>query len=444
MLSPTRMVVVDNDEKDLNTLVTGLNQAGYSCRGIQYLAGPTEDIRHLPCPHVRVIFMDIDLAGTSLTDEATDEELSQPFSNITGLLERIAPEGPYILVLWTIHEKLANRLQAYLQKRLSKVPEPFDTVTLPKTDFTGLAHNIRMEELPKGINSLFANYPVLNALSDWEEKTLASASRTVAAVTMVQKENRTSSRQREQIPILLARIAQDAAGRPDIKDNPFRAINEALVPVLSDQVTNEAANQSINDVWNTVFAEISPPPGIPWEQASRLNRAIHIDMAYRATAVEPGSVIAGDSNPLASSISHLKSGLTNDTAHRYFWCKKPAADKVDYRWILVQTQAPCDYAQSRHDSPAFIPFYLGILCNADDIRPDTRPQALWVSPPFTQDEQPVCLAVNARFPVSLSLETALAIEPLFRIRTQLLVELLHRMHAHGSRPGIITITGTSE
>lgn len=441
MLSMTRMVVVDNDEKDLNTLVVGLNQAGYSCRGIQYLAGPTENTLNLPCPYARVIFMDIDLAGTSLTDDPTDAELSQPFGNITALLERIAPDGPYILVLWTIHEQLANRLEAYLQERLSKAPEPFDTVTLPKTDFTDPTQNVRMEELIKSINELFARYPVLNALSDWEEKTLASASRTITAITMIQRENRTSSRQREQIPLLLTRIAQDAAGGPHLRDNPFHAINEALVPVLSDQVTNEAADQGINDLWNTVFDSVDQNPIITPEQAARLNRAMHIDMAHQSSAAEPGSVIAADSSPLARVIGQLKTSLTSETAHRHFWCNTAAAEAGNYRWMLIQTQALCDYAQSRPDSPAFIPFYLGIEYDVENARPDTRPQALWVSPPFVQDERPVCLAVNAKFPVSLSLETVLTLKPLYRIRTQLLMELLHRVHTHGSRPGIISITG---
>ena len=46
--------------------------------------------------------------------------------------------------------------------------------------------------------------------------------------------------------------------------------------------------------------------------------------------------------------------------------------------------------------------------------------------------------MNARFQMSLLSTVSKESQPLFRLREQLLNDLIHRLHSHGARPGIIS------
>ena len=116
-----------------------------------------------------------------------------------------------------------------------------------------------------------------------------------------------------------------------------------------------------------------------------------------------------------------------------------AEDQV--RWVLVQTQAACDYAQAQ---PGPLPFHLGLCLPASEARRGMPPAALWRSPCFDLDGKPHFLHVNARFQMSLPSAEVAEAQPLFRLREQLLNDLIYRLHSHGARPGIISFHESEE
>ena len=125
-------------------------------------------------------------------------------------------------------------------------------------------------------------------------------------------------------------------------------------------------------------------------------------------------------------------GLDTSTAA----VKQFACCELEDGATVGECQAACDYAQKR---PGPIPFHLGLL-PPDEKRAQDRkpPDALWQSPCFDFGNERYFLHVNARFSLSLPRGLAEAGQPVFRLREQLLNQLIHRVHCYGLRPGIIS------
>lgn len=427
MFGITRIVAFDDNADHLSALVKGLSQIGASCLGVEF-NGNVGQIRNMPCPYVRVVFMDLNLVPGQFN-------ASQSFGTVSALLKKIAPKGPYILVLWTIHNNQSEKLEQYLNARMNETVMPFQVAPLDKNEFLPEDREPDIDRLAERIRNLTCQHPVLNALSQWEENAFAAVAETVTSIAMASDNSQSSSEQLKSIPRLLKRIAVDVVGLENINLSPSRAVNQVLVPVLADHVT--ATGNSNDELWRSIFAQVEDYPVIGAQKRDLLNSALHIDFPSDNSVIglEPGAVIRLPNKSLEAQLKHLSAAMTEDTAQTHFHCRNYNGDNP--AWSLVQTQAPCDYAQNKI---GFLPFHLGLeVSPADKKKNGQPPQSLWQSPPFTKGGDTRILLVSSLFPISLTKETNQYIKAEYRIREQLLNALLHHIHAHGSRPGAITI-----
>ena len=195
MLGTPRIVAFDNEEKDLDALVQGINRAGAACLGFLY-TGNFDSMGVLPCPHVRFIFFDL-----NMVDATTPADFMQHYSNIGELLTRLKPKGPYLIILWTHYNERVGGLQDFLDQRLNEVTKPFSVAALPKEKYIDDEGNITsIEDLVEGIRAITHNSPTLAALTDWEDRVFSAASETLASVTMVGSSAKKSEEQRDDVP----------------------------------------------------------------------------------------------------------------------------------------------------------------------------------------------------------------------------------------------------
>jgi hypothetical protein len=112
---------------------------------------------------------------------------------------------------------------------------------------------------------------------------------------------------------------------------------------------------------------------------------------------------------------------------------------------LVRIGAACDYAQSR---PGPITYLLGVEIPEDaERKKDGNGQlirlsdAIWLSPVFVTPEmnEPMRLHVHARFPHVVLPQEAQGWTASYRLREQLLMNLIAHESNYGSRPGIIQL-----
>lgn len=430
MIIPSpRIIAVDDEPKHLEGLAQGLNRYGAACLPVHFTGEPIV----APCSHVRVIFADLHLSGGPPGDHAQD------FAMIGGLIEEtFRPSGPYFVVLWTMYPEQADALFRFLLDRLHNVTKPFSVKALNKNDHLDSQGDVRdPKALVESIGLIAAEQPQIGALFNWEERALGAAADTVSSVTAMATVAAGKADPGVEVGRLLRHLADEAVGSEHVEDDRFRAVNDALMPILADRIATMRLRSEDNEIWQGAFEGREAPTGLASNEASTLNRLLHIAApTAKDDGSERGAVIALPEEFLGEAFARTFDLATEKVADSQFWRKQSEEDRDQDRWVLVQTQAACDHAQNQ---PGPLPFHLGLCLLTSSVRKNgTPPSALWRSPLFEFENEARVLHVSARFQVSLSSEKAKLGSPLFRLREQLLNILIYHLHSYGARPGTIS------
>ena len=426
MFPSPRVIVIDDEPAHLNGLVRGLNRRGVASLPILFTGEMT---RFPECPDVRVIFADLHLGPGSLSSNPVTD-----FSTINSLLENdVKPAGPYFILLWTQYPDQAPELRTFLDERLEGVKKPFDVVPLDKADHFDASGDVRNEaKLVAAIDAVAGELPQVGALFDWEGRVLKATGDTMSSLLELTAAEDADQRP-DRVRTVLANLAIEATGKRHVDRDRFRAVNEALLPILADRIADLRSAHGSNAVWARAFDTGDDARGLSADEAAKLNRLVHVADPGNAGGAERGVVI-----PLPGRVD-FRSDFDieeSDAASDQFRCKEFASDDDRFRWVLVQCQAACDHAQSQ---PGPLPFHLGLdFPEANRSKGKQPSAAVWTSPPFEFDGTVRLLRVSARFPVSLPSAKVRNERPFYRLREQLLNDLIHHLHAHGARPGLIS------
>ena len=366
MFGITRIVAVDNESEHLDALVTGLNRSGFACLGVDYpMVAATTTI--VPCPYIRIAFMDINLLGSTQSDSR------QNFSAILDLLRQLAPRGPYLLVLWTKTPEDSDEVREFLDERLNDTAKPIDVVPFDKADY-GIAEGAAPDftRLIQDIKGLTERAPSLAVLTEWEEKVWSAAAETLSSITMLGSADKTGGAQQDDITKLICAMAVEAVGQQNVAANPFRAVNEALLPVLADHVAASEVDNASANLWHQVVNNGNVGQSINDQEAALLNRVFHIASDIGANqGAERGAVIPLPRTMLGNLFEDTFGISEIHAAERLFRCREFQVGGDQYHWVLVQVQAACDYAQRQ---PGPLPFFLGMEIIESSISNNRAPQ----------------------------------------------------------------------
>ncbi len=426
MLIASRIIVIDDNPSDLDSLTKSLHLNGVSCLPIHF----DEDSDSIkPCPNVRILFADLHLlpGPSSYQDH---------FSTLGGLLEEtIKPEGPYLILLWTDYPDEARQLNQHLQERLENVTKPFAVHALEKSKFLDSDRNVTQpDNLFRKIQEITAQHPQLGALFDWENRILSATGNAVSAILELAITGGTDNPS-AQLGQTLATLGIAAVGKDNIANDPFRAINEAMFPILSDRVANLTSETEDDGLWrNIIPADNQQKPTPSQVDKDKLNTMFHIAPLNSVAQYERGAVVKLPKGLRENFLEEFN--LTEDeAANKQFRCKDFKSDDDSFHWVLIQAQAACDYAQQQ---PGSLPCYLGLDLPKEKRKSKTAPDALWESPSFELRGDRRCLHINARFTVSLSRNKFNNLTPRYRLREQVLGQLTYHLYNYSGRPGIIS------
>lgn len=432
MLPPPRVIAIDDEPNHLLGLTEGLNRYGAACSPIRF-TGDMDSVQ--PCPHVRVIFADLNLVGGPAGSPGN-------FSTIGGLIqEKIKPSGPYFIILWTIYPEEADNLHDFLNDRLQDVTKPFAVQPLDKKKHLDDEGSVRnTERLADAIRTMIAGQPQVAALLDWESQASDAAADTVSSILELAEETPSGSSMDKEIGRLLATLAAEAVGKEHVKEDRFRAVNEALLPILADRIASKRSSTVDGRMWQEALENAGTGRTLSLAEAAKLNRLLHIEPSTDASTGNERGAVIDLPGKFSGDMFKKTFGVAQDTAaHKQFLCQDFDKHDEKTQWVLVQSQAACDYAQPK---PGPLPFHLGLFLTVSKVGKDKAPAALWASPSFEFKGESSLLHVNARFQISLSPNAkTVKTKPLFRLREQLLNDMIYQLHSHGARPGIISFRG---
>ena len=431
MLSAPRIIAIDDELKHLEGLARGLNKYGAACLQLHF-TGDIADIKS--CPHVRIIFADLHLSGGGAVSDHAKE-----FGLIGSVIEEtIKPSGPYFIVLWTRYPDQATALHEVLEQRLQGVTKPFAVLSLNKTDHLDEDGNVKdTEKLVEAIVAVVGEQPQIGALLNWEERVLGAAADTVASIVSLAIATAEPAHRASDVGRLLAKLGVEGVGQEHVEQDRFHAVNEALLPILADRISRLRSRNGDDEIWKDALSEADVLGALSPQEAAKLNQFLHVAIVTETnTGAERGAVIPLPDTFSGTKFSEAFSLGEEVAAANQFYCMGFVKDDCRFHWVLVQSQAACDYAQTQAGPT---PYYLGLDLPETAIAKKGRPPAaLWTSLPFELEEASRLLHVSARFQISLPSAISAQARPLFRLREQLLNDLIYKLHSYGARPGIIS------
>ena len=426
MFTPPRVVVIDDNRIHLDALASGLHHHGLSCLPIHF----PDELSHLgPCPNLRVLFADL-----HLIEGGNGSSNTIHFNALGSLLQdTIKPLGPYFVVLWTQYPDEANDLMRHLERELEGVATPFEVTALDKSLYYSTDDVLDKDRLVEDIAGLSKKSPQFSALLNWEDRVLGAAGDTVVSVLELAKRELDKHARKLRVSKLLYRLATAAVGEQHVEASRFRAVNEALLPVLADRLSFLESGAETT-VWNDAFDPEFHNQDISPEEVAKLNRMVHIaSPSDGSSGNERGAVVKLPQQFTGSRFHKEFTSGQKELAIREFFCR--SFHHTQSRWVLVQAQPACDYALNR---PSTSPFYLGLELPAQLEGTGRSWESLWRSPRYEYEGAERLLHVSARFPVSISSNEAIGMKPVYRLREQLVGNLTHHLHSYGSRVGIIS------
>lgn len=443
-----RFVVVDDKVEHINGVLDAFQHLGSPCIGLHY--DPEINLNNLNKDHfraVRCLFLDLHLMGGQLgTDHKGD------YARIQSILEENISEhgGPFVLVMWTAHPHLKHELIAYLDKNLDPDrphARPLVVTSLAKETFIDLAAGTVRDPdgLSKEIVAAVTENPQLAALLGWENDVLAAAGDTLASlINLVPADQRKNASFAGALDTVLSRLAREAVGSPNVEVDHRSAINSALAPILNDRIMNQSVTEETKDLWKKAVTCHDRAGLASASEAGQINRMMHLSVpsTEKIRATDWGAVVAwpferSDDAMLKVTGLPIKQMLCNE-----FRLRSSSIDVC--KLLLVRIGAACDYAQNNKGPITFL-FAVEIPEGADRQMAGDKPaklsDAIWRSPVFAGagSTEPSRLYVHIRFPMTELAGSCAAWTACYRLREQLLMNLISSASSYGSRPGIVQL-----
>ena len=454
MLTPPRFVVLDDKPEHLTPIIEAFKHIGTSCIGLPYNGETDEHLSIDFYKGVRGLFIDLNLSGGSVGT-------SQHYAEIARILETVITKdnGPFILILWTENPQECPDLKTYLEESIEQGCEyckPLSVESLSKTEYIntikdhpdfGKIFPGREDEFKNVIKAFFTTHSQIAALFDWESKVLEAVNQTlIELINLVPADKRNFNDYPSEIDKVLSCIVRETVGKSHVATDPKKALNLAIYPILVDKILNNTPNQENIQLWNNAITQVGSASIADEKAVGKFNKMLHLAVTGHESMspYDWGAVVEIPSEIFNDEFCLGHFGYNQNYLIKNTFCFN-STEKL--RPILIRLGASCDYAQNKQGP---IPYIFGFVVDAEKYHQrerdfsDPEKQFInkklsdWVSPLFNYiDEDPAFyIVLNLQLVVSKVKGQLDTYQTLYRLREQLLNQVIVRATSFASRPGI--------
>jgi hypothetical protein len=446
-----QIVAIDNDEKDLENIKTGLFRAGLPCLTFLYDKMEGLDLPEKWRPErIRLIFLDLNLG------DIDSPGVSDTVGPISEVLEKLHGQNigrPFTIVFWTTYSRLVHKVMKKLYARYPATPLPVSFTMLDKTLFLPNPDGEYENDLAEKIVSAISKDKVFMAMMAWEAEVEAAAGRTYdrlhGLVAIRQKKG--TALKTSDMQDVLRNIAKEAWGKENAKENPGAAITGGLTPILQDHLDSITTNVHYAPIWSKALkgdwdkklpdhvtqADLNSHCLVDLNCSDKTRRGIWLeftDAALRRSAFWKYIFGATKKELIAEFINF------NDNRKGRRICNS-------VKLGLMEFTAACDRANNkapllRYGLCARIPidFEEHISWGVQGKKRQTKHDAIYRIETISIRGSDYILYLDYRYVISLppfhELLTIDLVEPIFRVRNQVLTDITAKFASHTSRPGI--------
>ena len=439
ILTPPRIIAIDDKREHLAPILEAFQKLGAPSLGLLYDPEHGLDRQHFR--GVRILVMDLNLSLGPLRTDAKPQ-----FSEIANILDSNIYEngGPFVLAVWTEHQHLIKELIEYLDtpEVVRPFARPLAIVGLPKSQFIDLSTGTfdSLDLLVETIRDKILQKAPLAAVLSWESEVLAALGETLSSLSgLVPDNKRTTPLYSDELRAVLGHLASSSVGAQHVQSDPRAAVVAILNPLLADRIVNQPVVEAVSEMWTQALGS-GGQAGSQSVSSGKLNRMIHVAIPGSERILPSGwGAVVEWPTPCGTKDFKDQFGIDQDD----FLCKELKIEDPDlhHKCVLrlVRVGAACDHAQVR---PGPLQYLLGVEVPEGVWKKRPRlPASVWLSPnlQFEPESRPFVLAVNTRFSVSVTRSTAEKWRAQYRLREQLLMQLITHVSNYQARPGIVSL-----
>ena len=464
-----RIAIIDDNMEQVLPLIEVFGQKQFPY--VYY----TGDVKGLPEEgqannDIRILFLDIYLNGDQLR---TDKELK---SSLISIIKRVIPDNnyPYLLVYWSRHETEHKDLVENIFKAELKTKTPIGFLSAQKSDFFSLTNEKtedfeeNLSNLLNRIDALLKTYPVFSYLLLWENLIHKSADLTLEQI--FKNDSETDSWNIES-KNLFYKLAKSMTGSHFNEIGLNKQVKNGLISF--NAIFEDTLEFQINSVDSFEEGEkLSQTASTNNDILYKVNKKLLFSDNY-ISKIESGIISSVNSESkeyntlLHSSILRENVFEKEDNKRCILEKLKDIVDEKllkktrqklqadilsDFKnqikncWLPIETIVTpvCDFIQGKEEYSKII---LGALIeNKYKSFIENRNEALFLSPSFhfsytvgtkTYDGIYFLLLDFRYFTSRIKEKIDARINPIFRVRQQLLAEIQSKLSRHINRQGIL-------
>lgn len=459
MLYSPGIVLIDNEQSELDQLRDAFYDAGLPCLAIRYVSddpGNTTGIDHVAIPKsvkIRMLFLDLNL----------QESLKLDAVNLVGPIEKIikklSPEGPYALIFWSKYTEEPKTVLKYLEERFwDRIPLPILCFCMDKSQFKSIENGNSKNDLRDKLLSMIGEDHLFKSIADWEGRVAQAAGLTVDGLHLLARPNvdYTINSHRNNLVELFTAIANETLGKKLAIDNPGLAINQGLMPVLYDRLF--LINDEMDALWKNCLPQIGSDVVLDEKHKAVLNSYFHVEntktnypVTGRGVFVELNEEIMGQAEKKEKFEKHLGNKIKPVLMDEFISCKQGSKEERETvrgktKIGFLEISAECDHAQKKVELHKYV---LGVMIpleyveftyfhNDKEEKRLTSHEGIYRLPPVRINNDDYVVKFSFKYQIGTHGKNSWFGKPIFRVREQILADIVFRCAQYSSRPGIIS------
>lgn len=512
LIAPVRVVVVDDNAEHLFAVANALSVSGIPCVWHLY---DNQSHTLLPKPPeqgyegIRLVITDLNIRnfpGTNPDPKVLGATL------IEDVLTHILPPTaiPYGLVLWSSVTDVIDDVCTYIRERINhkllddkaRRPTPLSIELMKKGEFISnvISEKPSIRDLitdaVAGIDKVKIELekalgdPQLRLVCAWETRACQAATSTINTIfdastlyaneSLADEDKTKHKSQSEALKLVLAKVANESAGRINAKEDSARALDDGLVDLFVDDLRSLADTGDYQNIVSTGLAgavggQVNLSPAV----RARLNTSLHVERhrSILEKRVNRGLVLgADDEEKIATlvgrtparkilwsefffTVDQFESAAKLATAEKtQGWedlvklAERAKSEKTEVekecRLRLVEIGADCDHANRKDRTVRMlcaleVPERFSYFLTRPGTHSGKKSDALTTLGPWCLlDRKGVYLVVSVgRFTIGQNWSIPPDLQPKYRLRRPLVDSLLHAYASHSSRIGYVAMTG---
>lgn len=410
-----RIIVVDNSQEDLAKIAREFNRKGIGCRTILY---DGVSFPETPLTGIRIAFFDINLSQTFSENDryATLEDAIKLY---------ISPEnGPYILIFWTNKADWKDNFIEYIN-RDADVPnivrDQLQPLYISTIDKTLVSEENTLESMLK---EQLGN-PIVELCMDVDNQLMETSSKAMSILlSMVPVGDRWGEPTlfEDEFKKLFSKIAISSYGLQNAKEDPYSAIKEALLPVMTHSMPK-------HDIWKPFLfpymASIQNESDITLKGENaieKLNNFFLIEESI-SNRSSRGAVVELDSTLFQECFS-----VSYTDWKRQEFGESPNITNAFP--IAVEISAACDYSQQNCRNHKYL---MGIACTQKI--PNKKKINICITDTVLFNKKPLYVAFDFNY-IFVNQKSPIIKKVLFGFRKEMMDMIGNKYANHISRIGI--------